>query len=42
MQYNALMIMVVRFVVVELIHPGSNSKFDMCIAFMTNYSFRGR
>jgi hypothetical protein len=31
----------VRFLVVELIHPGSNPKFDMCVAFTANYSFSG-
>jgi hypothetical protein len=28
----------VRFLVVELTHPGSNHKFDMCVAFTANYS----
>jgi hypothetical protein len=32
----------VRFLVVELTHPGSNSKFDMDVAFKANYSFSGR
>jgi hypothetical protein len=31
----------VRFLVVELTHPGSNPKFDMCVAFTANYSFSG-
>jgi hypothetical protein len=32
----------VRFLVVELTHPGSNPRFDMHIVFMINYSFSGR
>jgi hypothetical protein len=32
----------VRFLVVELTHPGSNPIFDMGVAFMANYSFSGR
>jgi hypothetical protein len=32
----------VRFIVVELIHLGSNTRFDMSVAFMTNYSFSER
>jgi hypothetical protein len=28
---------VVRFLVVEPIHPGSNIRFDMNVIFMTNY-----
>jgi hypothetical protein len=32
----------VRFLVVELIHPDSNFRFDMSVIFMTNYSFSGR
>jgi hypothetical protein len=32
----------VRFLVVELTHPGSNPRFDMGVAFTTNYSFSGR
>jgi hypothetical protein len=28
--------------VMELTHPGSNSRFDMCVAFTTNYSFSER
>jgi hypothetical protein len=32
----------VRFLVVKLTHPGSNPRFDMGIAFTTNYSFSGR
>jgi hypothetical protein len=31
----------VRFVVVKLTHTDSNSRFDMCVAFTTNYSFSG-
>jgi hypothetical protein len=29
----------VRFLVVELTHPGLNPRFDMCDAFTANYSF---
>jgi hypothetical protein len=32
----------VRFLVVELNHPDSNSKFDMSVAFTANYSFSRR
>jgi hypothetical protein len=32
----------VRFLVVELIHPGSNPRFDMGVAFTANYSFSWR
>jgi hypothetical protein len=32
----------VRFLLVELIYPGSNHIFDMCVAFTANYSFCGR
>jgi hypothetical protein len=32
----------VRFLVVELIHPGSNHRFDMNVAFTANYFFSGR
>jgi hypothetical protein len=32
----------VRFLVVELTHPGSNPRFDMGVAFTANYSFSGR
>jgi hypothetical protein len=32
----------IRFlVVVKLIYPGLNPKFDMCVVFMTNYFFSG-
>jgi hypothetical protein len=31
-----------RFLVVELIHLGSNLRFDMRVAFTTNYSFSER
>jgi hypothetical protein len=31
-----------RFLVVKLNHLGSNSKFDMRVIFMANYSFSGR
>jgi hypothetical protein len=32
----------VRFLVVELTHPDSNPRFDMCVAFTANYSFSER
>jgi hypothetical protein len=32
----------VRFLVVELIYPGSNPKFNMSVIFTANYSFSGR
>jgi hypothetical protein len=32
----------VRFLVVELTHPGSNPRFDMGVAFTTNYFLSGR
>jgi hypothetical protein len=32
----------VRFLVVELIHPGSNPRFNICVTFTINYSFSGR
>jgi hypothetical protein len=32
----------VRFLVVELTHPGLNPRFDMGVAFTANYSFSGR
>jgi hypothetical protein len=32
----------VRFIVVKLIDPDSNSRFDMDIAFTANYSFSVR
>jgi hypothetical protein len=32
----------VRFLVVELNHPGSNPRFDMGVAFTANYSFSER
>jgi hypothetical protein len=32
----------VRFLVVELTHPGSNPRFNMGVAFLANYSFSGR
>jgi hypothetical protein len=28
-----------RFLVMKLNYPDSNSRFDMCVIFMTNYSF---
>jgi hypothetical protein len=31
----------VRFLVVELIYPGLNSRFDICVVFTTNYYFSG-
>jgi hypothetical protein len=33
---------VVRFLIVKLIHPGLNFRFDICVVFMINYSFSGR
>jgi hypothetical protein len=33
---------IVRFLVEELIHPDSNSKFDMNVVLTTNYSFSER
>jgi hypothetical protein len=32
----------VRFIVVKLIHLGSNTRFDMSVTFMANYSFSER
>jgi hypothetical protein len=32
----------VRFLMVELTHPGSNPRFYMGVAFTANYSFSGR
>jgi hypothetical protein len=32
----------VRFLVMKLIHSGSNLRFDICVTFITNYSFNGR
>jgi hypothetical protein len=32
----------VRLLVVELTHPDSNPRFDMCVAFTANYSFSER
>jgi hypothetical protein len=32
----------VRFLVVELTHLGSNPRFDMGVVFIANYSFSGR
>jgi hypothetical protein len=32
----------VRFLVVKLIHPCLNPRFDIGVAFMANYSFSGR
>jgi hypothetical protein len=29
----------VRFIVLELIQPDLNIRFNMCVIFMTNYSF---
>jgi hypothetical protein len=34
--------LVIRFLVVELIYSGSNSRFDMGVAFTINYSFSRR
>jgi hypothetical protein len=32
----------VRFLLVELTHPDSNPRFDMSVAFTTNYFFSER
>jgi hypothetical protein len=32
----------VRFFVMELIHPSLNNRFDIGVLFMTNYIFSGR
>jgi hypothetical protein len=32
----------VRFLLVELTHPDLNTRFDIGVAFMTNYFFSGR
>jgi hypothetical protein len=32
----------VRFIVMELIHSGLNTRFDMGVVFTANYSFSGR
>jgi hypothetical protein len=32
----------IRFLVVQLNHLSLNPIFDMCVIFMTNYSFSGR
>jgi hypothetical protein len=32
----------VKFFIVESIHPGLNPIFDLCVIFMINYSFNGR
>jgi hypothetical protein len=36
------LVQLIRFLVVELTHPDSNPIFDMCVVFMTNYSFSER
>jgi hypothetical protein len=36
------LVQLVRFLVVELIHPVLNSRFDICVIFMANYSFSRR
>jgi hypothetical protein len=33
------LVQLVRFLVVELIHSDLNSRFDVCIVFITNYFF---
>jgi hypothetical protein len=35
------LVQLIRFLVAELIHSGSNSKFDMSVTFMTNYFLVG-
>jgi hypothetical protein len=51
MRYSKLKIMgpsrvrlvqLIRFLVTELTHSGSNPRFDICVTFMINYSFSGR
>jgi hypothetical protein len=37
-QFLVNLAQLVRFIVVKLTHPGSNHKFDMCVAFTANYS----
>jgi hypothetical protein len=32
----------IRFIVVELTHPGSNFRFNMSVVFTVNYSFNGK
>jgi hypothetical protein len=36
------LVQLIRFIAVELTHPGLNSRFDMSVAFTTNYSFSER
>jgi hypothetical protein len=36
------LVQLVRFLVVKLTHPASNSRFDMIVVFTANYSFSGR
>jgi hypothetical protein len=36
------LIQLVRFLVVKLTHPNLNPRFDMGVAFTTNYSFSER
>jgi hypothetical protein len=36
------LVQLIRFLVVELINPDSNTRFDMCVVFMANYFFSGR
>jgi hypothetical protein len=32
----------IRFIMLKLTHPGSNSRFDICVVFTTNYFFSRR
>jgi hypothetical protein len=36
------LVQLIRFLVVELTHPGSNPIFNIDVTFMTNYSFSRR
>jgi hypothetical protein len=39
---KSLSCLLVRFLVVELIYSDLNSRFDISVVFMTNYSFNER
>jgi hypothetical protein len=41
-QITPCLVQLVRFLVVELTHSGSNLRFKICVIFMTNYFFSGR
>jgi hypothetical protein len=34
------LVQLIRFLVVELINPDLNTRFDMCVVFMANYFFQ--